>query len=72
MNMYEYVTIEQACGLLGISRATFYAWTYRGFIPPGERRGRFVVWPRSVILAAIERRDGTAVRPTGEHRAILT
>ena len=64
------IGIETACALIGVSRATFYSYLYRGFLPPGERRMGRLFWPRAVIVAFAETRDERASRGTVESRAI--
>ena len=49
------MTREQVCDLLAIRKNLFYKMVREGDLPPGMKRGKRNVWPRSSIADAIRK-----------------
>ncbi|MFN8482086.1 MAG: helix-turn-helix domain-containing protein [Anaerolineae bacterium] len=63
----EYLTVDEACALLGVKRATLYAYVSRGTLrsyKQGIRRQR--LYRRSDIEALLTVRPGAAPRADGD------
>lgn len=56
------VNDKEGAAILGIAVPTWHKWVQRGLIPKPVKLGHLSRWPRSEVLAIIER--AKAARPT--------
>jgi predicted DNA-binding transcriptional regulator AlpA len=52
-----------------VSKQSVYAWLASGKLPPPERFGRLVAWPRATVEALLT--PSTVSRPRVKHRALV-
>ena len=49
------LTDKEGCAILGIAKPTWHKWVQRGLLPKPVKLGHLSRWPRSEVLAVIER-----------------